>query len=61
LHAAGFDYVYFGAVQWDSWSENTRTLFQGACVQVVDEMKGIRAPDDYRKDFRRLLDISACK
>lgn len=61
LQAAGYDYVYFGAEEWDLWSEQNRTLFQDACVQIVDEVKGIRAPDDYRKDFRRLINISACK
>lgn len=61
LKAAGYDYVYFGAVEWDAWSEKSHALFQDACVQVVDNVKGIRAPDDYRKDFRSLLNISACK
>ena len=61
LKAAGYDYVYFGAEDWDGWSEKVHSSFQDKCVQIVDEVKGIRAPDDYRKDFRRLLNISTCK
>lgn len=61
MHAAGFDYVYFGTTEWESWSKETQALFQAPCVQVVDNMEGIRAPDDFRKDFRRLLNVSACK
>jgi len=61
IHAAGYDYAYFGAEEWDTWSEKTHTLFQADCVQVMEDVKGIRAADDYRKDFRRLLNISACQ
>lgn len=61
LNAAGFDYVYFGIDYWESMSPEIQQKLQDTCVQVMDEVQGIRAPDDYRKDFRRLLDISACK
>lgn len=61
LNAAGFDYMYFGIVYWEKLSNEQRQGLQSACVKLVDEVQGIRAPDDYRKDFRKLLDISACK
>lgn len=61
LHAAGYDYVYFGIEYWDELSKDNQKGLQDACVKVVDETLGIRSPDDYRKDFRRLLDITGCK
>ena len=61
LQAAGYDYVYFGIEDWEWWGEESQDALQSPCVKVVDEVRGIRAPDDYRKDFRRLLNISACK
>ncbi len=62
LNRAGYRYVYFGIYEWEEqWDAVARALLQDPCVKVVDQVNGIRAPDDYRKDFRRLLDISACK
>ncbi|MBI5297371.1 MAG: hypothetical protein HY869_17975 [Chloroflexi bacterium] len=61
LNAAGFDYIYFGTEYWEEISPEVQYLYQDACVKLVDEVQGTRAPDDYRKDFRRLLDISACQ
>ncbi|MCJ7433954.1 MAG: hypothetical protein MUO77_10750, partial [Anaerolineales bacterium] len=61
LHAAGYDYVYFGIEYWDELSKEDQSGLQDACVKVVDEVQGIRSPEDYRKDFRRLLDITGCK
>ncbi|MFZ5881192.1 MAG: hypothetical protein ACOY0R_17640 [Chloroflexota bacterium] len=61
LQAAGFDYIYFGIEYWEDLSPGLQQKYAHACVQLVDEVRGIRAPDDYRKDFRRLLDISACR
>ena len=61
LHAAGYDYVYFGIEYWDELSKDNQSGLQDACVKVVDEVQGIRSPEDYRKDFRRLLDITDCK
>lgn len=61
LHAAGYDYVYFGIEYWDELSKDNQKGLQDACVKLVDEVQGIRSPDDYRKDFRRLLDITNCK
>jgi hypothetical protein len=61
LNSAGFDYVYFGVDFWGKLSRVQQKGLQNSCVKLVDEVQGYRAADDYRKDFRRLLDISACK
>ncbi len=61
LQAAGFDYVYFGVDYLEFLSPEAQAKLQDACVSLVDEVQGIRSPEDYRKDFRRLLDITACK
>ena len=61
LHTAGYDYVYFGIEYWDKLSKDNQSGLQDVCVKVVDEVQGIRSPDDYRKDFRRLLNITGCK
>jgi hypothetical protein len=61
LNAAGYDYVYFGIEYWDELSKDDQKGLQDACVKLADEVQGIRSPNDYRKDFRRLLDITDCK
>ena len=61
IRAAGFDYMYFGIDYWDSLSKEEQSALQAACVKTVEEAQGIHSQDDYRKDFRRLLDIRDCK
>lgn len=61
LHDAGFDYLYFGIEYWEYIDPPDQAALQDACVRLVDEATGIRSEDDYRKDFRRLLDIRACE
>jgi hypothetical protein len=61
LRSAGFDYVYYGVEYWNWLSPAAQVKLEDACTKVVDEVQGIRSPDDYRKDFRRLVDITACK
>lgn len=61
LNAAGFDYVYFGIEYWEELSGEYRGKLQSPCVVKMDEVKGIRSLDDQRRDFRWLLDISACR
>lgn len=61
LQAAGFDYVYYGVEYWEWLSPEAQVKLNDACVKLVDEAHGIRSPEDYRKDFRRLLNIMACK
>ncbi len=60
LRAAGFEYVYFDRDYWDGLSPAGQALFQAACVKTLAQVEGIHSEKDYRKDFRRLLDIRAC-
>jgi hypothetical protein len=61
LRAAGFSYVYLDKDYWDSMDPAYHTLFQSPCVVLVQQYDGIRGENDYREDFRRLLDIRACR
>jgi len=61
LHAAGYNYIYFGIEYWENLTKDNQNGLQDACVKIVDEVQGIRSLNDYRKDFRRLLDIKDCK
>jgi hypothetical protein len=60
LRAAGFSYVYLDKDYWDGLDPAYRTLYQNPCVVLVQEYEGIHGANDYRKDFRRLLDIRTC-
>lgn len=62
LRAAGFDYAYLDAPYWDDLSDRDRDRLQDACVQRVFEYTGYRnMPEDYRPDFRWLLDLRDCQ
>jgi hypothetical protein len=54
-------YLYFGVDYLEFLSPEAQVKLQDACVRLVDEVQGIHSPEDYRRDFRRLLDITACK
>ncbi len=60
LHAAGFDYMYFDSDYWNSLTPAEQALFNAACVKQVAQVDGIHSEKDYRKDFRRLLEIRNC-
>lgn len=61
IRAAGYDYMYFGIDYWERLSSAQQALLQSPCVRQVAEVDGIRSENDYRKDFRRLLDVRNCK
>jgi len=61
LHAAGFDFLYFGIAYWDDLTPAERAALQSPCVRLVDEVQGYRSERDFRKDFRRLLDLRSCR
>ena len=61
LAAAGYDYVYFGGEYWEGLTPEFRARLGETCATVVDEVFGFRSPTDFRKDFRRLLDIRGCR
>ncbi|HBG59361.1 MAG TPA: hypothetical protein PLX92_05785 [Anaerolineaceae bacterium] len=55
LHAAGYDYLYLGAGEWDDFSETVQERLSAPCVQLHYEVTGARG------DFRRLLDLRGCQ
>jgi hypothetical protein len=61
LRAAGFSYVYFDSDYWNGLGPIQQQLFGAPCVRQVAQVNGIHSEKDYTKDFRRLLDIEACK
>ena len=61
IHAAGFDYMYFDISYWENLSTEYQAMLQDPCVRLVKQYDGFRSERDYRKDFRRLLDIKACQ
>jgi hypothetical protein len=61
IHAAGFDYMYLDIKYWEKLSPAARSLLGSSCVKQVAQVEGQRGEDDARRDFRRLLDIRACR
>ncbi|MCL4531118.1 MAG: hypothetical protein M1485_01385 [Chloroflexi bacterium] len=61
LRAAGFDYTYFDSDYWNNMTPAEQALFKNECVKQIAQTNGIHSEKDYRKDFRRLLDIRDCK
>ncbi len=61
IHAQGYDYFYFGIDYWNQLTPPQQAALQQPCVKKLYEVDGIHGLTDYRKDFRRLLDVSACK
>jgi hypothetical protein len=55
LRAAGYDYLYLGAGEWDDFSATVQERLSQPCVQLVVEVTGAR------DDFRRLLDLRGCE
>ena len=61
IHAQGYDYFYFGIDYWSQLTPVQQAVLQQPCVKKLFQVDGIHSPTDYRKDFRRLLDVSACQ
>ncbi len=61
IHAQGYDYFYFGIDYWNQLTPQQQAALQQTCVRKLYEVDGIHSLTDYRKDFRRLLDVSTCK
>ena len=61
IYAEGYDYFYFGIDYWNQLTPQQQAALQQPCVKKLYEVDGIHSLTDYRKDFRRLLDVSACK
>lgn len=61
LRAAGFSYMYFDGDYWNGLNAAQQMLFDQPCVKQIAQVNGIHSEKDYTKDFRRLLDIQACR
>jgi hypothetical protein len=61
IHAAGFAYMYFDIKYWENLSPEAQAQLESACVQQIAQVDGIRGEQDARRDFRRLLDLRACR
>jgi hypothetical protein len=61
MRAAGFEYMYFDRDYWDGLTSAQQASFVASCVRQVAQVDGVRSENDYSKDFRRLIDIQACK
>jgi hypothetical protein len=61
IRQAGFTHIYMDSDYWDELTPAQRQAFEGACIVVLWQVDGARSETDYRKDFRRLLDIQACE
>lgn len=61
LRAAGYSYAYFDGDYWNGLTSAQQLAFTASCVQQVAQVDGIHSDKNYTKDFRRLLDIRACR
>ena len=61
IHEQGYDYFYFGIDYWNQLRPQQQAALQQSCVKKLYEVDGIHGPQDYHKDFRRLLDVSSCQ
>ena len=56
IASAGYDYVYMDQTWWDGLTQSQHEYYQQPCVDILDQ----REQDD-KKEFRMLIDVSACK
>lgn len=56
LVAHGYGYIYMDKAYWGSLGADNRMLLKDDCVKPMDEIT-----QDFPYDFRRLLDIRACR
>ncbi|PIV26610.1 MAG: hypothetical protein COS37_05530, partial [Anaerolineae bacterium CG03_land_8_20_14_0_80_58_20] len=61
LRAAGFDYFYYTLENWETFPAEVQSALDDSCVKLVVETTGPRSDTDFRKSWRRLVDIRACK
>ena len=61
ISTAGFDYIYIDREYWEQLTAAQQDALEGECVGQLWQVDGFRSESDYRKDFRRLLDIRACR
>jgi hypothetical protein len=61
LRAAGFDYFYYTLENWETFSPGVQSALDDSCVKLVVETSGPRSEMDFRKSWRRLVDIRGCE
>lgn len=54
LRSGGYSYAYFDQKSWDEIPLGAQQKFKDPCVKVVKEV------EDWRHDFRKLIDVKAC-
>jgi hypothetical protein len=54
LKAGGYSYAYFDQKSWDEIPTDTQKKLSDPCVKVIKEV------EDWRHDFRKLIDVKAC-
>ena len=54
LKAGGYSYVYFDQISWDEIPQDIQKKYSDPCVKIVNEV------EDWRHDFRKLIDVRAC-
>lgn len=55
LNAGGYSYAYFDQKSWDEIPIAAQKKFSDPCVKIIKEV------EDWRHDFRKLIDVKACK
>lgn len=55
LRAGGYSYAYFDQVSWDEIPGDIQKKYNDPCVKILNEV------EDWRHDFRKLIDIQACE
>ena len=53
---AGYDYVYMDQIWWEGLTQAQQEYYQLPCVDIIDQRE-----QDNKKDFRLLINVSACK
>jgi hypothetical protein len=56
IASAGYDYVYMDRIWWEGLTTPQQAAFQQPCVDIMDQRE-----QENKKDFRLLIDVSACK
>jgi len=57
IHAAGYDYMYYTNFYWG----DHKNFLDAPCVKVIEQMDDIHSATGELGNFRRLVDVSACK
>lgn len=56
IASGGYDYIYMDRIWWEGLTTAQQEYFQQPCVGIMDQRE-----QENKKDFRLLIDVSACK